>query len=366
MKRNYRNSALALGVVFMPLAVQAADIKINGFASVTGGQTLSEGKVPTGKSTYFVDGSTGGTYDDSISFKPDSIYGLQFRSDLGSGLSATGQVVGSGGGDFDAKVKWAYISYEFAGETTLAAGRMRLPLYFYSEYLDVRYAYHWIRGPADTYTLPISEYEGLSLEHQYSLGNWDGRLKLFGGSGDNNLYGFPGEAPFEVNDMIGVAATIGNDWLTLRAIALQQDTNREGDDPSDSQFSGLAAKAQFGNFMAMAEYTRYEFDTPLLAVDAIGVNQGISSYVSLAYTLGALTPHITYSERETNVELIGLGDLDAANDTWTLGVRWDFHPSAALKVEYNSSSDESDSGYTAIAGEQFEVDNVAVGVDVIF
>lgn len=57
---------------------------------------------------------------------------------------------------------------------------------------------------------------------------------------------------------------------------------------------------------------------------------------------------------------------EVARETWTLGVRYDFHPSAALKFEYTDSSDESDSEITAVNGEPNEVSTIAVGVDLIF
>lgn len=359
----------AISCLTIALPSQAADVKINGFASIVGGMTLNQGKVPTGKATYFVDGSNGGTYDEDLSFKPDSLYGLQFRSDLGQGLSVTGQLVGQGGADFEAKVKWAYATYELTDSATVSAGRLRFPLYFYSEYLDVRYAYHWIRGPADSYTLPISEYEGVNLLQRYSVGNWDGNVQLIGGSGSNNLYGFNPDAPFEIKNMIGIIGTIGNDWLQLRAMTLTLDTEREDDPATDSAFTAFAARIQKGPWLAMAEHTHFEFDNPVAAYLTpayIGFTEGTSWYVSLAYSMGSVTPYVTYSERQTEVTTSFAGNPTAANETTSVGVRWDFHPSAALKVEYNSSTDVSDAAYSAFAGNAFDVDNIAVGVDVVF
>lgn len=88
----------------------AADVNINSFASIVGGQTLSEGDLRTagtlnGENAVFIsDAPSIGIYDDDISFKPDTIFGLQISSQLGDGLSVTGQITGAGGEDFDANI----------------------------------------------------------------------------------------------------------------------------------------------------------------------------------------------------------------------------------------------------------------------
>ena len=66
--------------------------------------------------------------------------------DLGEGLSVTGQIVARGVNDFDANFEWAYISYEINDNWTVQAGKKRLPLFYYSDFFDVGYAYVWMRN----------------------------------------------------------------------------------------------------------------------------------------------------------------------------------------------------------------------------
>jgi hypothetical protein len=302
---------------------------------------------------------------------------------LGNGVSITGQLLGKGDTDFDTTVSWAYISYDIDASNTIQAGRMGYPIYYFSDFMNVRYAYHWLRSPADTYTLPPTEYEGIKYTHRYTLSDWDGTLQLFSGSGISDMYGFPGELPVKWDNAYGGIMTFGNDWLQFRAVALNQDTYMAGegiipsekDTASDTDFMGFALKADLGNLTLMAEYTRFDFHSPLTILPTVVsplsaplvLHQGISSYITAAYRIGDLTPHITYSQRDTDLEVISVfDDVNAKNNTVTVGLRWDFHSNAALKFEYNTSSDDSNDSSKLISGDAYDVDTAAIGVDLVF
>lgn len=126
--------ASAIGLIATPAL--ATDIRIDGFANIVAGQMISDTD----------DGSLYG-YDEDLSFSPESNYGIQFRGDLQEGLSVTAQIVGRGSEEFDATVTWAYLTYEINDELSLKAGRSRVPYFIYSDFLDIGYAYHWIRPP---------------------------------------------------------------------------------------------------------------------------------------------------------------------------------------------------------------------------
>lgn len=379
--------------IALAASTQAADISINGFISVVAGKTISEGKQrvdPTSaaasSASYTADGPTEGAYDDDISFKPDSVYGLQFRSDLGKGLAVTGQITGHGGEDYEANVSWAYISYQLNDEWSLQAGRQRLPLFYYSDFLDVGYAYHWIRIPQELPAAFVDTFEGLKVSWTPSTDNWDWRIDLYGGSGSEE---FTDPVDFDVDfeGIAGAVVQVGNDWLQLRATYMTTEAevsapifSRMGtvqgtsDNPIAFDFAGVAAHMTFDNVFVVAEYTMTSLDDPL-GTDQLAGNDGSDVwYLSMGIRLGDFTPHITYtvSDETMSDEVVGLSsDADNSSETWTLGVRWDFHPNAALKVEYLTRSDESDSvlkdsvggfGY----GDRNEVDLMSVGVDVIF
>jgi hypothetical protein len=367
-------------------SAQAADVRFNGFASVVAGMTTSEGTAivrnamnpaiidGTTDATFVADNPSSGVYDDDISFKPDTIFGLQVSADLGNGLSVTGQFTGAGGEDFDANVAWAYISYELNESWTMVAGRQRLPFFFYSDFLDVGYAYHWMRPPVET-QVAVDTLDGLQFRFEGSAGSWDTRVQLYGGASNNDSELLNDEAHLE--NAVGAVFYASNDWLQLRATHMVTDFYLETageafgqgeDDAVDADFTGLAAHMTFGNGFIVAEYVTYEFDD---AIQPVGWTTYEGAYISGGYRFGDLTPHITFSAENQEVEdsvfaAAGLTDGDDASESITVGVRWDFHPQAAFKVEYQTRSDESDNNIEAYYGDRNEVDVISAGFDVIF
>lgn len=370
---------------------QAADIKFNGFASIVAGKTLSEGTTRNRYSglendtTYVADNPTNGVYDDDISFKPDSVFGLQISAHLGKGLNVTGQFTGSGGEDFDTNVAWAYISYDFNENWNLQAGRQRLPLFFYSDFLDVAYAYHWIRVPQDLPAAFNDTFEGIKFAYTNSNDSWDWRFDIYGGASSTEAGGFD----IEMEKIVGGVAKFNNDWLQLRASYMTTDINtaiptglsRGGelqlteDNPLGYSFAGIAAHATLGNGFIVAEYTTSKVSEILGPdFDADGFDSNIGWYVSYGHRFGEFTPHITYSSlnAEYSDEMPSLSSsADDESDTWTLGVRWDFHSNAAFKFEYATRSNSVDNVLEKVVGgfgtgQQREVDVISAGFDIIF
>ena len=124
-----------------------AEVNFNGFANIVAGQASS--------------GDSQWGYDDDIDFKQDSLFALQASSDLGEGLSVTAQIIARGQDDWDAEFEWAYLAYNFNDDTRILAGRQRAPLYLFSDYLDVSYAYPWIT--------PLKAFTILSYRHLTAL-----------------------------------------------------------------------------------------------------------------------------------------------------------------------------------------------------
>lgn len=59
----------------------------------------------------------------------------------GENLSVTGQLVARGDTS-EVKAEWLYLSYQFNPNLRINVGRQRMPLFLYSDYMDVGYAYH--------------------------------------------------------------------------------------------------------------------------------------------------------------------------------------------------------------------------------
>lgn len=394
----------------------AIDYRVNGFMSIVGGQTVDEGVARTngveGDATYLADVATEGSYDNDISFKPDSNFGLQITADLDDGLSVTGQLTANGGEDFKPDLAWAYLSYEVNDSVTVQVGRQRLPLFFYSDYLDVGYAYHWTRIPQSLPGAAADTLEGIKLFWTPSTGDWAWRIQAYFGSADEDLTTSLGDLTFTLEDSTGAVISASNDWLELRLATSQSDIAVTPDsigamfsnntvpafsdeDPNKVVFTSAAVKATFGDAFVVTEWAQADYDTPHGTDIGIGTELEEGWYVSAGITIEEFTPHITYGEYEdtfsqdtviydltcfvippcptslgTPAGTIGKKAV-AKHETITVGLRWDFHQSAALKAEYVSRSDESDDLIkTAVGaggnGDQFEVDVFTVGFDLVF
>lgn len=361
----------------MVLAVSAAltagtaqaEISVTGFASVYGGKVLSGtgvedfGLGPTFLATY----PTVGYYEDAWSFKPDSKYGLQFSSDLGQGLTATAQLVGRGADDYNAELEWAYLSYALNDHWTIQAGKKRLPLYYYSDFFDVGYAYLWVRPPADNYTWQIFNYNGVNAQFNYQLGDWAVGGNLYTGREDdpNNklLSEFFGSQPVREiwKDIMGGVLTLNRDWLDLRLTYMQYTNERyrngvrvtwDGKDTRDGTFKGVAANIDYNNWLLLTEFNKLTLDS-----------SDFDTYmVSTGYRFDKFTPYISYADFYS--------DGGEKHNTTSLGFRWDFHSSAAFKLQYDKVEDN---GYNVLPdntvnNQMVAGDSTAItfGVDLVF
>lgn len=389
-----------VGMAVIAPVSHAADINFNGFASVVAGKTVKDSaaaSIPgvTGLDTnsrYSVASVYGGNdsayYDDDLSFKPETNLALQLTSNLGDGLSVVAQLTGQGANDFDVEFEWLYISYELSDNLNAKAGRLRVPLYTYSDYLDVGYAYHWIRPPQDVYNLSFSSYEGVSLTYSNFFGGWDTNIQGYFGSLDNDTSQL---GKLEFSQIWGGVLTANYDWLEVRAAYHRADAQvpdllmlSPGRPFSDGEedifdYKSLGMKANFGDLFFGLEYTVGGLGEIVAAnpTNETGLDSITSWYFTAGYRYGKWTPHITRSSTTNDYEsddLNGDGflltgyrhDRENVRESWIFGLRYDFHSSAAIKIEYTNSSDESDSEIIAVEGEGNEVSTLAVGIDVIF
>lgn len=167
---------------------------------------------------------------EGMSNQPEFTYfnrlGLRLDSDFSEDLGFTLQAVANGDEDYAPRVDWAFVDYEINNQLKVSAGKLRMPLYMFSDYKDVSYAYPWIIPPYAVYGSPdFSSFDGGKLNYRWDLGDewssdlevWFGRLKnhiIVGGIGGHKV-------DFAIDDMYGVSLNLDRDWLFIRAVYLQ-------------------------------------------------------------------------------------------------------------------------------------------------
>ncbi len=373
MKKTWLATIIATAVAS---AAAQAEVNINGFASI------KAGKASSGDTLY--------GYTDEIDFKNESLFAVQFQSDLGEKLSVTAQLMARGNNDFDAEFEWAFLTYQLDDAWRLNAGRLRTPFYKYSDFRDVGYAYDWLRTPQSVYDLGFDTIEGVSLYHSGSIGEIQSNVQMVFGAfdGEVNLQGTP--SPAQINNIVGASWELSQDWLSVRlaylvgkvsvdasvlgqlfgalnGVGLNSVVKSMDFDEDDGSFFGVGMNYDRNDWLMVAEFTHVEVK------DSFYANQD-SYYVSVGRRFDNVTPYVSFEkdDDESKPQIYAglpanfplrlpiatiVASQEYDNTAWNMGVRYDFHPAAAFKVEFTSSKNNTTD----------QKDNlIAVGVDLVF
>jgi hypothetical protein len=348
-----------------PVAVHAFETRLNGFISVGAGMTLQEDQ------TYITDPVSFNKYENELSIKPDTMVALQSYSKVNDRLSATAQLVGFAGSDFDVNFEWAYVNYELFNAVDLKVGRIRMPLFNYSSSLDLGYSYAWIRPPVEVYNVFLTSLEGVSADLDFSLGNWYGTFTGYYGETEGTDPETQSYVQFD--SILGGSVTLENGSFTLRGShSVDDDVSilRLGEtdtQPLPMSFSSASAVFDNGTLLLNGEYTMTRFTENLN-------NDESAWYTTAGIRVGSFTPHFTLSSFEQlPTSTTALGPLGSLKDytqkvsAWSAGVRWDFDIAAALKLEYTSRTDDSVYLPASVAPFRYgDAQAVSVSVDVVF
>ena len=349
----------------------SAEIELSGFVSIVGGVTAS-----SDEKLY--------DYNDNIDFAQGSLFALQASSDLGNGLGVTVQLAAEGANEWDPDFKWAYVSYDASDSLRILAGRQRVPFFMYSDFLDVSYAYGWVAPPKDLYDGAVFDtFDGLGAVYTTNFGDVDATFHgVYGRNLDPlKLDDVVQPAATQFNDLTGLSATLTYDWLTLRAAYFTTDMtiNLKAFDDLAAAWQA-AGQADISQNIAVEEdqaiFTELGFQVNLDQVIVVGEYINIqldgtsfadedAYYVMAGYQFDKFLVHATYGANEetpqdgfTSAVPFGIDPgLDALKGITegvvasqvsetnyvTVGVRYDFHESAALKVEYTDYSNDLDS-----------------------
>lgn len=152
----------------------------SGFAS------LGAGRINSGSLTFF-------DYNDKWSFDSDSIVGLQAIALASDQFSATGQIIAKGftfdgKPSYQPKLNWLFASYEATPSLRIRAGRLRTPLFLYSESLETGLSYPWVRPPVEMYAHflePFASVDGIDTTWNGALHGHDTEFTFLAGSTHN-------------------------------------------------------------------------------------------------------------------------------------------------------------------------------------
>lgn len=337
-------------------------------ASFSGFGTIGYVKTDTDLAQFVSPGQPGGADKDG-SINPDSKIGGQVNAKANNVFSGTVQAVSKyhGSGNWKPTVEWAFIKAQATPELAVRAGRIGLPFYMVSDYLNVNYSNLWVRPPLDVYgQVNFSHFDGADAIYQTSLGSTTLTGQVF--YGETNT---PGPTRIHSHQQMGLNLTAEFDnGITVRlgraqgkitidstsldglvGILSQTPFASVGEELSvtkkSASFTGAGISYDHDNFVGSAEFTKRKTESYISSTTGWSVTGG--------YRLGKFTPYAVVSKLKVDSSNVNdtipagvaqvaalragveglIASQNIAQKTDSIGLRWDAYKNVAVKAQYD-------------------------------
>ncbi len=365
MKKTILASLLA-AAAFGANAASIDGLTMSGFGSVGVGKSDND----VGYARYT---------SDKVDWEQETLAGLQFDFQINDKAKFVTQIVANSRYDYEPKFEMAYASYEF-DYFTARAGKLRLPLFFYSDFTDLGYAYPMVRPSQETYeNLVLKGYTGADLLIPIEFENSSLLLQPVVGIAtvdeDDSRIG-----EVKLDKMFGLSANWNYEDLTLRASYFIAEANPECEvsDTTDVSVENLGPceyatvlglHGQDGQFISLG----MQYDNGDLLVNVEGTDVQLDGKYNdtrsvsglFGYRIGEFTPYLAASWVETTdnqerpepslalaatdlevyKKALGLNRLmNYERMSYSVGTRWDFYTNMALKFDVTFADYQDTSG----------------------
>ena len=267
------------------IAAQDQRFRVNGFA--TFGMSIADEEVA-------YDG-----VDDEVNFGRYSKIGVQMTFNIDRQNSVVTQLVSRGENSWETNAEWAYFKHDFNNGFTGKVGRIRLPAFMLSEFLDVGYAVPWAKMPAESYNAlePFANMEGVDISYNTDVGDMSATVQFAYGRSTSESYDLKGLASLNAslqadtwNAKASYSSAAGTDVInetTKSALALY------GSDGTDlgGSFISLGFTYDPGDIYFSTEFTQLEVDDVVVDQDSL--------HATFGYRMGRFMPTITYATVES-------------------------------------------------------------------
>jgi len=318
-------SILACAMTAAMSASSASAIQFDGF--LTTGIAWHDDK---NKNRYI--GSLGdrGVQNDA-SFETDSRFGLQISSDIAENMSVVSQLLGTGiDGNFDAIIEWAYVDYKHNDWLSIHAGKIKQPVYLVNDYVEVGYAYPWIRPPVEVYYLnnPLNTVNGIEFLFQFPVGPGVLSLQPYFGSNRDDVPNTGGAGFFEAERIRGIDIKYSGNGYTVHASSFACDVKIYGNIndvptafgfPVDIDLNGegkcevnsAGFNLEMRNVVVYAEWQNRLTNKTL----ARPFGDQEAWYTTVGYRYGKWLPHITFAAIDGKSSDVSPGAVSCAAST---------------------------------------------------
>jgi hypothetical protein len=309
-------------------------VRLNGFLTTSFTQGQNDGDIGYLNNLVTKDLSLD-TYENRL--------GIQVSSDVADDVEITAQIIARGGiYNYNAGLDWAYLNYHPTKSFNMHIGKYKVPMFIVSDYVEVGYAYPWVRPPQDVYYInPLTSQSGVKLFYNIPLGQTSLLFQLYYGEGMHEVFVPPrsidlGNADMSVDQRIKLKtknAAGGNMSFKTEHFSLRFsyfDTKVDAPEMNIENASGNFASAgltvDWNDIILYAEYANRDTDT-----DEIRAFPDQKAwYTTLAYRFSSVMPYATYSEiKEGNDPNI----LSIDQTSSSLGLRYELNKATAVKFE---------------------------------
>jgi len=332
-------------VSWSSLVSAESDIRISGFLTtiVTQGKNDTDTPYANGMATKDLEWDT-----------RDNHVGIQFASTINPKMDVAAQFISRGGDyNYNLETDWAYIDFKAFKNARFRVGKYKVPQFILSDYLDVGYAYPWVRPPQDVYgTNPLIALNGVDLLYKIDIYSSKLLFDLFVGDGTHNTtipprtvdysqenfppdQAFPDEMKgqqilFDTKNTRGAAIKFASQSFTMRAGYFKTDVDASvgpmelKDVPG--AFGGVGFTMDVADIIAYAEFIRRNTDPQM----ELAFPDQDAWYVTLGYRFGKFLPTYTFSEIKPGLDK---SDLAVEEKSQAVGFRYDIADSADIKFE---------------------------------
>ena len=350
--------------------------------SFKGFGTIGLIRTDTDKLGFYRERSQEKSVEDAWKLHTDSRLGLQIDVDINDNLHSTIQWVGRehSGNFIEQNLDWAFFRWSPDRDIDIRIGRMGFDSFLLSEYRNVGFAYPWMRPPHEFYAnVPVSHFDGADIKKSISLAN--GYLSLKAYAGYSSL--FEEFASFELDGPLAGANIVYEfkNWkikagYTFIKLAKEQpflEMDLMYLDEDEEVFPGITDKfapllsIKGSHFHFITIGTEYDNGTWLVHAEASYMNSEdnifyhdiSNAYLSIGRRFSNVTLYSLFGISESSQADIKMPAespffiddpyVEELREYWlsimngngadeksvSIGLRWDFHPKVAFKVEWD-------------------------------
>ena len=281
------------------------------------------------------DAQFAGYTDDKLDFKQDSVFGLQTDFEINDSTKATLQLLSRGSDDWKLNLQWAFLAHEFDNGIVLRGGKLQLPIYMISDFIEVGYAYPYIRPTLDVYDIGVPKsYIGGDISYSFDFDDFIINAQAYYG---NDRIEVPGGVEAEMENLVGLKLNL--EWESFTFGISKASASISGLEPStgtselDAGFTGFNFMFDNGDWLITSEMTFTDIDGMM--------PDSKSSYVMFSYNFSGISPYIALSSLETTDNekrlMLPNNSLDIDRSVISVGVRYELMSNVALKFDWTNA-----------------------------